>query len=1090
MPAWGPVTRADGQAVHEIVRDAATRGVPAVFGDNQGTRPHAKAEDAGSNAVAGGDGTVDGDELAPYDDAKAWAGRTIDGDWLSEFLTTRADEIHGRGLTIVGARIAGGLDLEGATLPRRFGLVRCQLGTHRIILRDAHTRTVQLDSVACGGIAAERVHVGGSLLLDESGIDGTVRLVDARIEASFVANGARIDPPETPATSVVTRIDAPRTPASTVATTSARVAIDADRARVDGSIILGSGFSATGSVRLFGADIGGDVFLVGADVRNPTGGTVRASGAEVGGSVVLDKTTLHGEAQMFGVKVGRDISCKRARLNNPDGDSLSIDGADVGGGVMLQRSVVHGRIRLVNSAINGDLRCGGARIEGSVEGAMSASRASIGGNVFLDLGFTATGKVRFPGASIGRALRCTSATLSTPDGVALEADGARVGAGVQLNHDFRSHGEVRLVGITIGAGLDCTAGTFDCGELGHTAMEARNSRIDGNVFCDKGFSARGTVRFVGATIRGELNLRGASLIHPEGGPAFHATGAEVGGALFLTDGFTAQGEVRMLGISVGGDLFAAGATITGVRGPRYEGVRAMTLTRARVRGDLSLTQNMHVDGMIRLARATIAGNLQYGTGTFRHAGAQVLDVSHAQITGGMVVANTATLEGQLNLTGITVGGSVEIGTVRLTEPAGGRAIVASNARVAGAFGMHGDIVGAIEMRGISVGADLSFGGAHVRSANGDDPVIQGDRAQITGSLLLNNGFETEGEVRFRSATVNGHTSCMRARLSNHRGRALNLTASTITAGLVLGEMEVRGETRLMATTVRGNVGFEGTRLINPHGEAALMAAGLQVEGNMFLGDRFHAEGPVVLRGATVDTLQDDSLSWPESLDLDGFRYDRLVCPPRDRGWQARREWLRRQMSPSAQGYVHLAHVYRSAGDETDARRILIERHNTLLRPPDHWHDQLPHGPWEVLRKAWRWLLRITIGHGYAPGRALLIAVPLVLLMAVWVNYAQSHDMMVPTAETAGTSVTDELPRSSDCTSDYPCVYSFVYAVDDLIPFLDFGQRTHWAPDQSHRGDTWLDDGSIFADATWGLRALGSVLAALVTASFTRVVRRE
>jgi hypothetical protein len=1056
----------DVEAVHEVVRDAAQRGVPAVFG---------------GDLDVDGDGDVDRDDLLPYDDDVAWAGRTIDGVWLGQLLTHHTDEIHGRGLTIVGARILGGLDLEGAAIPRRFGLVACQLGGHRIILRDAHTRTVQLDTIACGGIAAERVHVDGSLLLDGSTIDGTVRLVDARVDASVVANGTRILSPP-----------GPTAPAATSApgTRSHPVALDADRARVAGSLILGARFTATGAVRLFGADLGGDLFVVGAEIRNPGGGTVRASGAAVAGSVVLDKAMLEGEVQMFGVKVGRDVSGKRARLDSPGGDALSLDGADVGGGVMIQRSQVRGRIRLVNCDINGDLRCGGARIEGSSEGALSASRASIGGNAFLDLGFSATGKVRLPGASIGRSLRCTSATLSTPDGMALEADGVRVGAGVQLNDGFRAVGEVRLVGATVGAGLECTGGTFDCGENeAAAALEVRNGRIDGNVFCDKGFSARGTVRFVGTTVGGELNLRGASLAGT-GATSLHATGAQVGGAVFLTDGFTAQGEVRMLGIVVGGDLYAAGATLAGGRSQRYQSLRAMTLTRARVTGDLVLTQGTQVDGSIRLARATIAGNLQCGVGTFRHPRNAVLDASHAQVTGSVVVADDTTLEGRVDLTGITVGGSVDIGAARFAQPDDGRALVAANARVSGGFSIRAHVTGAVELRGISVGSDLSFGGAHVISANGSDPVVKGDRAQVTGSLLLNNGFQAEGEVRFRSATVNGHASAMRARLTNPGGRALNLTASTITAGLVLAEAEVHGETRMMATTVRGNAGFEGARLINPQGDAALMAAGLHVDGNMYMGDRFHAEGPVVLRGATVDTFQDDAQSWPESLDIDGFRYERLVCPQSDRGWRARSNWLRRQMAPSAQGYVHLADVYRSSGDETDARRILIERHNTLLHPPDHWRDQLPQGPWELVRRGWRWLLRLTIGHGFAPGRSLLIAVPLVLLMAVWLTHARSHDMLVPMEETAGTTGTVGVPSPSDCDDVYPCMQPFVYAVDTILPLPDLGQRTHWGPDQSQRGDTWFDDGRVLAAALWTTNALGWVLGALVASSFTALVRRE
>jgi hypothetical protein len=1083
----GPVTRVDAEAVHELVRDAARRGVPAVFdGDHV---PNDRGDGNGNGGIGAlADGHTDtgterdrddetGDELPRYDDTDAWAGRSIDGAWLARFLTDDAGEIHGRGLTIVGARIVGGLDLDGATLPRRFALIACQLGPHRIVLRDAHTRTVQLDTVACGGIAAERVHVDGSLLLDGSRVDGTVRLVDARVEASVVAKGARIEAPAPPPSPLGAK---------------ARVALDADRARVAGSFILSDRFTATGSVRLFGSSIGGDLFLVGAHVHNPGGGTVRASGAEVAGSVILDKAVVEGEVQMFGIKVGRDISCKRVRFDNAGGDALSIDGADVNGGVMLQRSTTRGRVRLVNSSIRGDLRCGSARIEGSSEGALVASRATIGGNAFLDLGFVARGKVRLPGASIGRSLRCSSATMSTPNGVAVEADGLRVGAGVQLNDGFKAAGEVRLIGATIGTGLDCSGASLDRGESNGPALDCRNARIDGNVRLEGGFEAQGTVRFVGATIGGELNLRGARVVHPEG-PSVHATGAQVGATLFLTDGFHAEGEVRILGVVVGGDLHITDATIVGSPSRRTgHGLRAITLTRARITGDVSLIQGIRTDGLVRLARSTIGGNLRLGRGTFRHPGHDAVDVTHAQVSGSLVLGEDTALEGRLNLASSTVGGSLDVvqGATLYGQP-GDRALVAANARIGGSFGFHGKADGDVVLRGISVGSDVDFGGAQLLSSDATDPALKGDRAQITGSLLLNNGFHAEGEVRFRGATINGHVSVARARIANPGGMALNLTASTITAGLVLAEMTAEGETRLQATIVRGNVGCEGARFLNPQGTASLMAAGMQAAGSLFLHDGFHAEGPVVLRGAAVDTLQDDRSSWPESLDLDGFRYLRLVCPPRDRSWRARREWLRRQLTPSAQGYVHLADVYRSSGDETDARRILIERHNALLRPPEHWRDQLPHGPFELMRKAWRWMLRVTIGHGFAPGRALLIALPLVAAMTLWLGYARDHDMLTPSDETAGTLTRDDVPRSSDCEASYPCVQPLMYVADSVIPFLELGgQRSHWTPDQSHRGDTWLDDGRAFSASVWTTRALGAVLAALIAASFTQVVRRE
>ena len=239
----------------------------------------------------------------------------------------------------------------------------------------------------------------------------------------------------------------------------------------------------------------------------------------------------------------------------------------------------------------------------------------------------------------------------------------------------------------------------------------------------------------------------------------------------------------------------------------------------------------------------------------------------------------------------------------------------------------------------------------------------------------------------------------------------------------------------------------------------------------------------------MGTLHDDSASWPDSPDLDGFGYERLTCPDVDRGWRARSRWLRRQRVPSALGYVQLAAVYRSAGDEVWARRILVERYNALLQPPDEWRDQLPTGPRYQTWRLWRWVLRLTIGHGYAPARALLIAVPLAMALALWLGHARSQDMLVVTDDTAVTTARGA-PRASACDDRYPCLQPIVFALDNLVPIVDLGQRSRWAPDQSHRGATWLDDGRWLAAATWATSALGWGLATLVAASFTQIVHRE
>jgi hypothetical protein len=292
-----------------------------------------------------------------------------------------------------------------------------------------------------------------------------------------------------------------------------------------------------------------------------------------------------------------------------------------------------------------------------------------------------------------------------------------------------------------------------------------------------------------------------------------------------------------------------------------------------------------------------------------------------------------------------------------------------------------------------------------------------------------------------------------------------------------------------AMTIGNDLSCSGARFLNPDAQA-LVVSGTRIAGTLVMHRGFRAEGLVMLRGTTAGTLRDDRASWPDLMDIDGFHYEKLTCPRTDRGWRARRHWLRRQREPNAQGYVHLASVYRSTGDESDARRTLMGRHNALLRPPRHWREHLPSGWRAVATRAWRRVLRYTIGHGYAPGRSLLIAIPLVAALAVWLSDARAEDMLIATDETPATSASGDEVSSSECTDAYPCVQPVVYALDNVVPIVDLGQRTRWAPDQSRHGAEWWDSGRWLAAALWAAGALGWILATLVAASFTGVVRRE
>jgi hypothetical protein len=1130
-------------AAEALVLDAARRSVPARFEPPSTAGGPATPEGPGAPAPddvgdLGDTPERHGDDLPAYDDEEAWAGRTLDGAWLAELLCTPdGDAVRARGIAIHGARIVGGLPLDGAALPFRLELVDCQLGDHPVLLRDARTRTIRLTGVRCGGVEADRAHIAGALLLHRASVRGPVHLVDARIDASVECNGARLVGP-------------------------GGAALDADRAHIAGSLILRDGFAATGGILLEATSIGGSLDAVGArlQARGPDQRALSANGAQVGVSVFLNEgCTATGRVEMYGVRVGRDLIFTRGRFDNPGGDALALNGARTGGKVLLRRATVAGRVRINNSAIGGDLVCGGARLDvgtatdtsdvrdavdvaGATGGgddagtpipelaeALSASRAGIDGHVVLDEGFAARGEVRLAGATIAGTLRCSSARLEATTGDALNADSASIGEAVVLDDGFTAHGTLQMDNVNVGSAIEARGAELDGGGPGTMALDLRGARIGGTVNLVNGCTSRGEIRLTRTTVGGHVDCSGADLANP-GAVALRISGARIGGGVYLERGFAADGEVRAPGVTIGRDLLATGDRL------HNPGGCALRLTRAQITGDAVVGRGLTATGQVLLVRAGIGGNLDFSGGTFSHTRRPALDLPYVEVGGAVLCSKDTTVTGRVNLAGALVGGDVDLDRARIANDEA-VALAAPNARVTGGFSLHGEVDGGVELRGIAVGGDLDCSGAHL-VGTADRPALSADRAQVTGALWLARGFRAEGRVQLRTCEIGGHASCYDGTFSNPGGTALTLGGARIASDLGLdagfcaegavrlgrvtigsdlmcsratfsnpGDVALRltgaqvtgtvhlddgfvarGKVQLLATTVGGDVRCNGGRFENP-GADAIEAAGARIGGRLSVRGRFRAEGTVVLRNATVGTLQDDAAAWPDRLDLDGFRYERLSCPPDDTGWRARSRWLRRQRTPSSLGYVQLAAVYRQGGDELYARRILIDRYNALLRPPPHWVDQLPKGPLSQVWKLWRWVLRLTIGHGFAPARSLIIGLPLAVALSLWLGYAAHEDMLVATDETAVTTA-EGAPRSSDCDDRYPCVQPVVYALDNLVPLVDFGQRSRWSPDLSHRGDTWFDDGRWLATATWSTSLLGWVLATLVAASFTQMIRRE
>ena len=230
---------------------------------------------------------------------------------------------------------------------------------------------------------------------------------------------------------------------------------------------------------------------------------------------------------------------------------------------------------------------------------LAADTAEIGGSVLLRNGFTAEGAVSLRGARIGNSLECDGAKLvnatASGSGIALAVDHAAIGGAVLLRNGFSAKGAISLIGTKIGGNLECDGASLSNAtpDGSGVALAAENAEIGGAVLLRHGFTSRGDVSLLGASINSNVECCGASMANwSESGSreTLRLTNVEVAGDVLLNLGFTSLGYVSLWGTKIGRDLDCSSATFIGpspvAAGRSIAG--AMVATNLSVAGDMKL----------------------------------------------------------------------------------------------------------------------------------------------------------------------------------------------------------------------------------------------------------------------------------------------------------------------------------------------------------------------------------------------------------------------------------------------------------------------------------------------------------------------
>ena len=247
-----------------------------------------------------------------------------------------------------GFRSQGGLKLPGATIGGDFDCT----GAHFL-----HSSTGRGDKIV---LHANGITVGGDVLLrDGCSVHGKVALVGATIAGDVDCSGSRFESP------------------SDAHDPEPEPVFNADRATINGDLMLGKGFHAVGEVRLLSAHIESNLDCDGGTFANPTAIALAGDGARVDGSVLFrDNFTALGQIRLIAAHIGQQLACERATFRG----ELTVNSATIDGTLLWReiREPSNVTLDLRNTSVGAFVNehpswpsSGRLQIEGFVYGRMS-----------------------------------------------------------------------------------------------------------------------------------------------------------------------------------------------------------------------------------------------------------------------------------------------------------------------------------------------------------------------------------------------------------------------------------------------------------------------------------------------------------------------------------------------------------------------------------------------------------------------------------------------------------------------------------------------------------------------------------------------
>jgi hypothetical protein len=1016
--------------------------------------------------------------------------RTVHAEVITSLLIGdgKAASITVRGLYLRGARITGELNLDATTLRCPLALLNCFFD-NAIKLNEATAVSVRLSGSHVPAIHARQLRTRGDLQLDEGfSVSDGVELVGAHIGGLFGCKGGQFSNSNGPALNadrltVEQEMECEGFSAKgEVLLSGAHIggqlicrdgqfsnsnseepALNAYGITVDIDMFCDGKFSACGGVNLVGAHIKGQLICRDGQFSNSNSEepALNAYGITIDQDMLCDgKFLATGVVLLQGAHIKGQLTCTGGRFSNSNGFALAAEGLTVDGSMFCNRGFeasdegfkATGGVSLVGAHIKGMLICTDGQFSNSnsEEPALNAYGITVDIDMLCDGKFSAKGEVLLSGAHIKSQLICTDGQFSNEKGPALSAYGLTVDQDMLCDEGFSASGEVLLRGAHIGGQLICSRGQFSNSNSEEPALSADRLTVEGNMFCDKGFSAKGEVLLRGTHIKGVLICTDGQFSNSNGF-ALAAEGLTVDGSMFCNrgfeasdEGFKATGGVSLVGAHIKGMLICTDGQFSNSNSEEP----ALNAYGITVDIDMLCDGKFSAKGEVLLSGAHIKSQLICRDGQFSNEKGPALSADRLTVDQDMLCDGKFSAKGEVLLLGAHIKGQLDCTGGKFSSNSKDRsALNAGNLTVDGGMYCRKEFeaTGGVSLVGANIKGQLDCTGGKFSNSK-DRPALNAGNLTVDGGMYCRKEFEATGGVSLVGANIKGQLDCTGGKFSNSNGEALSADFLTVDGGMFCREgFEATGEVNLISANIMGQLDCTRGKFSKSEG-SALNLKRVTVSGPLLMESAM-LEGILDLTAAKTSSYHDNPAFWPKKIRIDRFVYDTIEGASA----KERLKWLRRNVQGySPQIYEQLAAAYHRAGHDKETRRILIEKQRqrfAMGNPISHWLSRIFFG----------W----TVGYGYRTGLVLVWLAGLLVLGFFLFSHMYPGDLK-PAKE----------------LKFQPPFDPWIYTLDLLLPVASLKLRDGWV---AHGAALWW---SVF------FIIMGWILATAVVASLTGLIKRE